>query len=121
MKELTKYAISFSKTFDTDVNETMRGASRMMENFGISAEEAFDLLTVGAQNGLNQSNELADNMAEYSQLFGQMGFTADETFSLLAAGLDGGAYNLDKVNDLIKEMGISLTDGRFEEKRRYVQ
>ena len=115
MKELTKYAISFSKTFDTDVNETMRGASRMMENFGISAEDAFDLLTVGAQNGLNQSNELADNMAEYSQLFGQMGFTADETFSLLAAGLDGGAYSLDKVNDLIKEMGISLTDGRFEE------
>ncbi|MFF9828749.1 phage tail tape measure protein [Enterococcus faecium] len=115
MKELTKYAISFSNTFDTDVNETMRGASRMMENFGISGEEAFDLLTVGAQNGLNQSNELADNMAEYSQLFGQMGFTADETFSLLAAGLDGGAYNLDKVNDLIKEMGISLTDGRFEE------
>lgn len=115
LKQLTKYAISFSKTFDTDVNETMRGASRMMENFGISAEEAFDLLTVGAQNGLNQSNELADNMAEYSQLFGQMGFTADETFSLLEAGLDGGAYNLDKVNDLIKEMGISLTDGRFEE------
>lgn len=115
MKELTKYAISFSKTFDTDVNETMRGASRMTENFGISGKEAFDLLTVGAQNGLNQSNELADNMAEYSQLFGQMGFTADETFSLLAAGLDGGAYNLDKVNDLIKEMGISLTDGRFEE------
>lgn len=115
LKQLTKYAISFSKTFDTDVNETMRGASRMMENFGISAEEAFDLLTAGAQNGLNQSNELADNMAEYSQLFGQMGFTAEETFSLLEAGLDGGAYNLDKVNDLIKEMGISLTDGRFEE------
>lgn len=115
MKELTKYAISFSNTFDTDVNETMRGASRMMENFGISGKEAFDLLTVGAQNGLNQSNELADNMAEYSQLFGQMGFTANETFSLLAAGLDGGAYNLDKVNDLIKEMGISLADGRFED------
>lgn len=115
LKQLTKYAISFSKTFDTDVNETMRGASRMMENFGISAEEAFDLLTAGAQKGLNQSNELADNMAEYSQLFGQMGFTAEETFSLLEAGLDGGAYNLDKVNDLIKEMGVSLTDGRFEE------
>lgn len=115
LKQLTKYAISFSKTFDTDVNETMRGASRMMENYGISADEAFDLLTAGAQKGLNQSNELADNMAEYSQLFGQMGFTAEETFSLLESGLDGGAYNLDKVNDLIKEMGISLTDGRFEE------
>ena len=115
LQELTKYAISFSKTFDTDVNETIRGASRMMENFGISGEEAFDLLTVGAQQGLNQSNELADNMAEYSQLFSQMGFDADETFSLLEAGLDGGAYNLDKVTDLVKEMGISLADGRFEE------
>lgn len=29
--------------------------------------------------------------------------------------LDAGAYNLDKVNDLVKEMGISLTDGRFEQ------
>lgn len=115
MKNLTKWAISFSKTFDTDVNETMRGATRMMENYGITAEQAFNLLTAGAQNGLNQSNELADNMAEYSQLFGQMGYSADKTFSLLKAGLDGGAYNLDKVNDLIKEMGISLTDGRFEE------
>ena len=115
MKNLTKWAISFSKTFDTDVNETMRGATRMMENYGITAEQAFDLLTAGAQNGLNQSGELADNMAEYSQLFGQMGFSAENTFSLLKAGLDGGAYNLDKVNDLIKEMGISLTDGRFED------
>ena len=115
LKELSEYALSFSKTFDTDVNETFRGASRMMENFGITGKEAFELMTVGAQNGLNQSGELADNMAEYSQLWAQMGFGASETFSILKSGLDGGAYNLDKVNDLVKEMGISLTDGRFEE------
>ncbi|SEM34714.1 hypothetical protein SAMN05192533_102267 [Mesobacillus persicus] len=29
--------------------------------------------------------------------------------------MNNGAYNLDKVNDLVKEMSISFTDGRFEE------
>ncbi len=32
------------------------------------------------------------------------GISADETFGMLQNGLDAGAYNLDKVNDLVKEM-----------------
>ncbi|WP_260275169.1 hypothetical protein [Enterococcus faecalis] len=54
-------------------------------------------------------------MAEYSQLWAQMGFTASETFQILENGTRNGAYNLDKVNDVVKEIGISLTDGRIEE------
>ncbi len=115
LKWMAQNALTLSKTFDMDVNEVVRGATRMMQNYGITGDEAFDLLAQGAQRGLDQSGELADNMAEYSQVFGQMGFSASQTFSILEAGLDGGAYNLDKVNDLAKEMGISLTDGRFEE------
>lgn len=115
LKRMTAQAIAFAKATGGDVNETIRGATRMIENFGISSDEAFDLLAAGAQRGLNQSDELGDNMAEYSQLWSQMGYDAQTTFSLLQAGLDGGAYNLDKVNDLVKEMGISLTDGRFED------
>lgn len=115
LKKMTAQAIAFAKATGGDVNETIRGATRMIENFGISSDEAFDLLAAGAQRGLNQSDELGDNMAEYSQLWSQMGYDAETTFSLLQAGLDGGAYNLDKVNDLVKEMGISLTDGRFED------
>lgn len=115
LKKMTAQAIAFAKATGGDVNETIRGATRMIENFGITSDEAFDLLAAGAQRGLNQSDELGDNMAEYSQLWSQMGYDAETTFSLLQAGLDGGAYNLDKVNDLVKEMGISLTDGRFED------
>lgn len=115
LKNMTAQAIAFAKATGGDVNETIRGATRMIENFGITSDEAFDLLAAGAQRGLNQSDELGDNMAEYSQLWSQMGYDAETTFSLLQAGLDGGAYNLDKVNDLVKEMGISLTDGRFED------
>lgn len=115
IKEMTQSALSLTKMFGGDLNENVRGVTRMMENFGLTSEEAFDLLVRGSQRGLDQSGELADNMAEYSQLWAQMGYDASEAFSILEAGLDGGAYNLDKVNDLVKEMGISLTDGRFED------
>lgn len=54
-------------------------------------------------------------MAEYSQIWEQAGFSAEEMFSILQNGLDSGAYNLDKVNDFVKEFTISLSDGRIEE------
>ena len=34
-------------------------------------------------------------------------------FAILENGLDAGAYNLDKVNDYVKEFGNSLADGRI--------
>lgn len=115
LKEMTANALAYSKAFDADLNESIRGVTRMTENFGISQSEAWNLMAAGARQGLEQTDELGDNMAEYSQLWAQMGYSASETFDILKAGLDGGAYNLDKVNDLVKEMGISLTDGRFED------
>ena len=51
-----------------------------------------------------------DNLAEYAPLWAQQGFSAQEMFSILQNGLDTGAYNLDKVNDFVKEFGISLND-----------
>lgn len=115
LQNLTRYAVSFSKTFDTDVNETLRGAGAIMNSWGLDSKQAFDLMTLGAQNGLNKSDELADNLAEYAPIWAQMGYTADEAFSTMLAGLDGGAYNLDKVNDLVKEIGISIVDGRLDD------
>lgn len=99
----------------SDLDENVRGLKGMMSGFGISAQEATDLMAAGFQNGLDKSHELGDNMAEYAQLWGQMGFSAKDTFGILQNGLDSGAYNLDKVNDLVKEMGISLNDGRMDD------
>lgn len=115
IRELTENALALSDTFDMDMNENIRGVQALMENMGLSAEEAFDYIAKGAQNGLDKSGELTDNIAEYSQLWGQAGFSAEEMFTILQNGLDSGAYNLDKVNDFVKEFGISLSDGRIEE------
>ena len=116
LQELTENAIALDDTFSNmDLSETLRGVDSLMKNMGLSAEEAFDYIVVGAQNGLNKSGELTDNIAEYGQLWAQAGFSAEEMFTILQNGLDNGAYNLDKVNDFVKEFGISLSDGRIEE------
>lgn len=115
MENITDDAMVLSDTFDMDLNETLRGVNALMTNMGLTADEAFDFIAKGAQNGLDKSHELSDNIAEYSQLWAQAGFSAEEMFSILQNGLDSGAYNLDKVNDFVKEFGVSLADGRIGE------
>lgn len=115
LRAYTTNLYGLQDAFDMDYSETLRGVQGLVNNMGLSAEEAFDYIAKGAQNGLNYTNELGDNIAEYSQIWGQAGFSATEMFSILENGTKSGAYNLDKVNDFVKEFTISLSDGRIEE------
>lgn len=114
IKELTENAIALEDTFGSDFNETLRGVQNLMNHFGISAEEAFDLFAKGSQEGLDYTDELGDNVAEYGGNFKQAGYSAEEYFQLLANGTKNGAYNLDKVNDSINEVKNRLGDGTIE-------
>lgn len=115
IKSITENAIGLSDAFGSDFEENLRGVNGLMTNMGLTADEAFDLIAKGSQNGLDKTHELADNIAEYSQLWGQAGFSAEEMFSILQNGLDSGAYTLDKVNDYVGEFGKALADGRMGE------
>ncbi len=103
--------LTLAKVYDVDLNEATRGAGQLMSQFGLSTQETFDLLAAGAQEGLNYSDELFDNLSEYAPLFKQAGFSADEMFTILANGTKNGSYNLDYINDLVKEFGIRVQDG----------
>ncbi|PGW64312.1 phage tail tape measure protein [Bacillus cereus] len=103
--------LTLAKVYDVDLNEATRGAGQLMSQFGLSTQETFDLLAAGAQEGLNYSDELFDNLSEYAPLFKQGGFSAQEMFTILANGTKNGSYNLDYINDLIKEFGIRVQDG----------
>lgn len=107
----TEGALALRDAFEYDVAESTRAAEAIRKNFGSSAEEAFSLIAVGAQNGLDYSGELIDTINEYSSQFAKLGFDADGMFNILQAGADGTAWNLDKVGDAIKEFSIRAIDG----------
>lgn len=108
---ITQQAITLDEVYGIDMNETLRGVNALMQQYGLTAQEAMDYIVKGTQNGLDKTNELGDNLAEYSGKFSQAGYSASEYFQLLDNGLKNGAYNLDKVNDAINEVTTRLADG----------
>lgn len=107
-------AKSLEEIYGSDMEETMRGVNALMTSYGMTAQEAMDYITVASQHSLDKTHELGDNLAEYAVQFQQNGYSAKEMFEILESGLAGGAYNLDKVNDLVKEMGIRISDGSIQ-------
>lgn len=111
LEEITKQALALRDTFDIDVNEGIRGANAMMKQFGIDAETAYNLMIQGAQQGLNQNQDLADQISEYSVYYKQLGFNAEQMFNVLETGAEKGLFQIDFMNDAIKEFGIRVIDG----------
>lgn len=115
LSNLTQQAITLDELYGIDMNETLRGVNSLMQQYGLTAQEAMDYIVKGTQNGLDKTNELGDNLSEYAGKFSQAGYSASEYFQLLDNGLKNGAYNLDKVNDAINEVTTRLVDGTIGE------
>lgn len=111
LQSVTKYALSLKDTLGYDVAESTRTADTLIRNYGVSAREAFNLMTQGAQKGLDYSGEMLDTINEYSPQFQKLGLGAEEMFSVFASGAENGAFNLDKIGDAVKEFSIRAVDG----------
>lgn len=111
LQTLTEYAIGLRDAFGYDVSESIRSAKALMDNFGVSGEEAYSLIAQGAQKGLDYSGEFLDNINEYSVQFGKLGLSAEDMFNIFASGAESGAFNLDKIGDAVKEFSIRAIDG----------
>lgn len=110
MKELTESAFLLRDTFDMDINESMRAVNMLMDQFGISGKEAFNLIIQGAQKGLNKNDDLLDSINEYSVHYKQLGYTAEDFFNSLSNGTEAGTFSVDKLGDAMKEFGIRVKD-----------
>ena len=111
LQTVTEYALGFRDAFGYDVSESVRSAKALMDNFGISAQQAYSLIAQGAQQGLDYSGELLDNIDEYSVQFGKLGLSAEDMFNIFESGANAGAFNLDKIGDAVKEFSIRAIDG----------
>src|SRR5690606_15537491 len=100
---------AIADTYGKDFSEAVREQNELMQDFGLTAEQAFDLYNQGLAQGGALNNEFGDSIREYGPLFAQAGYSAEEFISILNAGIDLGVYN-DKLPDAIKEAGLSLTE-----------
>ena len=111
LQSITESAFALRDTFEYDISESTRAAKAMMDNFGVSGDEAMSMIAAGAQNGLDYSGELIDSISEYSTQFAKVGLDADDMFKIFEKGAESGAWNLDKVGDAVKEFSIRAIDG----------
>lgn len=111
LEKITEQAIVLEETYGIDMAESLRGVNGLMQHFGTDAQTAMDMLVAGTQNGLDKTNELGDNLAEFSGKFAEAGYSTEDYFQLLQNGVDNGAYSLNLVNDAIHEISIKLADG----------
>lgn len=115
IKEMTTDAIALRDTFGYDVQESVRAANMLMDQFGISGTQAFNLITQGAQQGLDKNGDMLDSINEYSVHFKQLGIDAEGMFNSLINGTESGTFSVDKLGDAVKEFGIRVKDGTADD------
>lgn len=111
LKTITEKAFALKDSFGAEVSESVSTAKTLMDNFGLSADQAFDMITAGYQRGLNRSDDFLDSINEYSVQFGNGGATAQEFFGIMESGLQGGMLGTDKAADAFKEFRVRILDG----------
>lgn len=115
LQKMTENALTLRDTFDFDVAESMRAVNSLMNQFGISSDEAFNLIVQGAQGGLNANGDMMDVINEYSVQFKNAGYSANDMFNMLQNGTEAGTWSVDKLGDAVKEMNIRFSDGTVAE------
>jgi len=110
LQGLTENALALRDTFGFEVTESTRAATMMMNQFGMTGKESYNLIAQGAQQGLDKNGDLLDSVNEYSTNFKMAGLSSTDMFNMFKNGADGGVISTDKIGDAIKEFGIRSKD-----------
>ena len=115
LTNLTNQLVAISKHGGVDIKDATNAASQAMKGFGISGQEATDVVAKGLQDGLNKNDDFLDTVNEYAPTFQDAGMSAGNMLNVLNAGMKNGAFNTDKVADAVKEFQLRLTSGQLDE------
>ena len=111
LEKLTQEAITLRDAFQYDVGESVQTAKALMDQFGVSGEEAFGLLAQGTQNNLNSSGTLMKHLQDYAGAFGQLGLSAQDMFAVLQSGAVAGAGDLSQVGEAVQTLASQTLSG----------
>lgn len=119
LQSITESAFLLKDVFKYDLEESTNAAKVMMEQFGVSGEEAMNLIAAGAQTDKQYSAELLDSISQYSEQFSKAGFSADDMFKIFQAGAETGNWSLETVSSAIGEMSNRAIEGSDKTKNAF--
>ncbi|WP_288481971.1 phage tail tape measure protein [uncultured Deinococcus sp.] len=111
LQKVTEGALALKDSFGTEVPESVSAAKTLMQQFGLTSQEALDFLAKGYQDGLDRSGDLLDTINEYSTQFSSGGASADQFFNIIKNGAQGGSLGTDRAADAFKEFRVRIQDG----------
>lgn len=112
--KITENAFALQDAFGEDMSSSIDAVQVLMDEMGLTSDEAFGFITKGMQDGLNRSGDFLDTIREYSNQFNDAGFDAQEFYSILESGAAGGVLGTDKAADAVKEFQIRMSEMRKE-------
>lgn len=110
-ESLAKQLMVINDAWGEDYASTARTASTLIKEFGITGQEALDIIAAGLQTTANKNGDLLDVLNEYAPSFSRLGDDVDAFLSRIVAATDAGAYSADKAADVYKEFFNKAADG----------
>lgn len=107
--EFNAYASALSSHFDGDMTEIVRTANALMKTYGVTTQEAMELVEDGFIDGANAAGDMLDNIREYATQAKSAGITAKEFINILSQGQNLGIFS-DKAIDTIKEGNLRIRE-----------
>lgn len=96
-------------SFDADFRETLIATNALSKQFGISTNEALELVKDGFVSGADANGEFLDTLKEYPAYFKEAGISADQFVAIIAETNKMGIFS-DKGVDAIKEANLRLRE-----------
>jgi hypothetical protein len=112
LEQTTARAITTGQVLGEDVGRVTASVAQLMRTgLAKNSNEAFDILTRGAQLGGNKAQDLLDTMNEYPTQFRKLGISGQMAMGIISQGMKAGARDSDLVADSLKEFSIRAVDG----------
>ena len=106
---IAKGAAAITKAFDgIDFKELIQETNEIGSAIGVSNEEALALTNTLLKAGFPPDQ--LDTISEYGQQMRDAGFSAKEIQSIFEAGIDTKTWNIDNLNDGVKEARIRMAE-----------
>lgn len=108
LEKQVENTMTLSDKLGTDYSETIKTVDNMVKIFGITHEEAFDIISKGYQENLNVGGDLLDLFNEYSTNFQQIGLDEKDMLAIMVEGRENAIFSYDTLLDSVREFGIKI-------------